>query len=180
MTSKSKNKGSAYEREVSKFLSELYGEPFVRVPNSGAYTGGSNSHRKIFLNSGQIKTFKSDLIAPDSWVNFNAECKNYAEFAFHQLFEECSTLETWIKQLINASDNNDLNILFIKISRKGRYVAVQANKDWDKSCNHMIYTSPKFGSWMIYSFENFFKVNSTQLKTYSQKPKILLETNHIL
>ena len=37
MPSKSKAKGSSYERELAKFLSEKYNGSFVRVPNSGAY-----------------------------------------------------------------------------------------------------------------------------------------------
>ena len=58
MPSKSKIKGSGYEREVAKSLSETYNEPFVRVPNSGAYVGGINNHRKNFLDSNQTKSFK--------------------------------------------------------------------------------------------------------------------------
>ena len=34
MPSKSKAKGSSYERELAKFLSEKYNGSFVRVPNS--------------------------------------------------------------------------------------------------------------------------------------------------
>ena len=54
MPSKSKNKGSGFEREVSKYLSDLYGENFMRAPGSGAYTGGTNSHRKQILHEGQF------------------------------------------------------------------------------------------------------------------------------
>ena len=42
MPSKSKNKGSSYEREVANFLSAAYGESFIRAPGSGAYVGGKN------------------------------------------------------------------------------------------------------------------------------------------
>lgn len=175
MPSPSKNKGSGFERELAKFLTEHYGEQFIRSPGSGAYTGGNNSHRRQVLHNGQVRSFKGDIIPGESFELLNCEAKFYADFAFHQLFEECSTLETWIKQVMDASDEGDLNILFMKFNRKGRYVAVQANNNWDTSCNHMIYTSPKFGSWMIYSFENFFKVNSTHLKTYSKKSQVLLE-----
>lgn len=52
MPSKSKTKGSSFEREIAVYLSNLYKESFVRVPNSGAYTGGNNSHRKEFLHEG--------------------------------------------------------------------------------------------------------------------------------
>ena len=42
MTSKSKSKGKSWERDVCVFLSKLYNDSFIRVPNSGAYTGGKN------------------------------------------------------------------------------------------------------------------------------------------
>ena len=167
MPSKSKNKGSSYEREVAKFLSETYGEPFVRVPNSGAYIGGSNSHRKNFLDGNQAKSFKGDITPPDSWSNFNAECKNYADFPWHlTLTGDCKQLDTWLEQLLEVGDENDLNILFIKITRKGQYVAVQPKLTWI-SDNHVFYASEKYGDWLIIEHSIFFKHNAELVKTYS-------------
>lgn len=167
MPSKSKSKGSSYEREIAKFLSDLYSEPFVRVPNSGAYTGGSNSHRKTFLDGGQAKSFKGDIIAPDLWVNFNSECKNYADFPFHQAITgECKQLDVWLDQLMVAGDPGDLNILFIKINRKGRYVCVQEKLSWDGD-NYLLYNSKKYGNWVIFQLENFFNLNSSKVKYLS-------------
>jgi len=71
MPSKSKIKGSAFEREMAKFLSEKYDESFVRVPNSGAYIGGKNQKRTDVLSEGQIRAFKGDIIPPDDWIYFN-------------------------------------------------------------------------------------------------------------
>lgn len=168
MPSPSKNKGSGFEREVAKFLSDLYQESFIRAPGSGAYTGGSNSHRKQVLHEGQIRSFKGDIIPGENFTHFNAECKFYGDFQFHQLFDESRQLETWLSQLIQASDLNDMNILFVKINRRGRFVAVQAIHPWDTNCNHMIYNSVTgLGQWMIYNFETFFKLNSEKLKTLS-------------
>jgi hypothetical protein len=167
MSSKSKTKGSSYEREVAKFLSDKYGEPFVRVPNSGAYIGGTNSHRKNFLDGNQAKSFKGDITPPDTWSHFNAECKNYADFPFHLLLTgECKQLDTWLGQLLAVGDTNDLNILFIKITRKGRYIAVQSKLTWVTD-NFLYYTSPKLGDWIIMEFDSFFLNNSTLLKAYS-------------
>ena len=45
MPSAAKQKGNVWEREVAKDLSEVFNENFIRVPNSGAYTGGANFHR---------------------------------------------------------------------------------------------------------------------------------------
>jgi hypothetical protein len=179
MPSASKAKGSGFEREVAKFLSELYGESFIRAPGSGAYTGGSNSVRKTMLHENQIRSFKGDIVPGESFPNLNCEAKFYADFAFHQLFDECKQLEVWIDQLMTASDNDDVNILFMKFNRKGRYVAVQVSEPWDTHTNVMWYSSKKHGDWMIYSFDNFFKLNSTQLKKLSNR-KLLLETLNIL
>jgi len=166
MPSKSKNKGSGFEREVSKYLSDLYGEHFMRAPGSGAYTGGTNSHRKQILHEGQIRNFKGDIIPGQSFPRFNCECKFYADFQFHQLFEESKQLESWIDQLMIASDVGDFNILIMKFNRKGRFVAVQAKTaiiyhqqqktgDWI-DINRMNYTTPVHGVWLIYPFESFF------------------------
>ena len=133
MSSPSKNKGSGFEREVAKFLSELYSESFIRAPGSGAYTGGSNSHRKQVLHENQIRTFKGDIIPGQSFPLLNSECKFYADFQFHQLFSESNQLETWLEQLMVAADTDDLNILYMKFNRKGRFVAVQAI---DLYCSH--------------------------------------------
>ena len=45
MSSKSKNKGKSFEREIANFLSETYSDSFTRVPDSGAFTGGKNAFR---------------------------------------------------------------------------------------------------------------------------------------
>ena len=45
MPSRAKAKGNAWERDVAKHLSEVFNENFMRVPNSGAYTGGANVFR---------------------------------------------------------------------------------------------------------------------------------------
>ena len=54
MSNKSKNKGKSWERDVCNFLSELYNQSFIRVPNSGAFVGGKNEFRKETLSTEQI------------------------------------------------------------------------------------------------------------------------------
>ena len=125
MTSKSKAKGSSWERDVCNFLSGLYNESFIRVPNSGAYVGGKNEHRKDYLSEEQIKLARGDIIPPVNWPYFLAECKNYADFPFHLLFAKSSIarLDNWIEQVEHdVTSENDLWLLFIKITRKGTYV----------------------------------------------------------
>jgi hypothetical protein len=167
MPSKSKNKGNAFEREVAKFLSELYQDPFCRVPNSGAFIGGANTHRKQMLSENQIKSFKGDIVPPDSWCNFNAEAKNYADFPFHLLLSgNCKQLDTWLEQLLAVSEPNDLNILFVKLSRKGKFVAVQSKHTWITD-HFMFYSSSKHGDWVLVDFDHFFEHNRDLLKAYS-------------
>ena len=130
MTSKSKAKGSSWERDVCQTLSELYDDNFMRVPNSGAYTGGMNAHRKDVLTTEQIKLSKGDIIPPVSFCNFVAECKNYADFPFHQLVKKSriALLDTWIEQVELDSEDKDLWLLFIKITRKGTYLLYDTDK----------------------------------------------------
>ena len=127
MVSKSKAKGKSWERDVCNFLSELYHDSFIRVPNSGAYVGGKNEYRRDYLTEEQIKLSRGDIIPPVNFPYFLAECKNYADFPFHQLLAKTSIaqLDNWIDQVEHdVTSDDDLWLLFIKITRKGTYVSV--------------------------------------------------------
>jgi hypothetical protein len=168
MTSKSKNKGNSWERDIANHLSALYDSKFIRTPGSGGYVGGQNSQRKAVLDAGQIQGFKGDIIPPTEWVSFNCEAKNYADFPFHQLYSgEVKQLETWLGQLMQVADPNDMNILMIKITRKGKYVVVESNKGWDLSHPHTNYTSISFGNWQIFDYDSFWQHNSELVKKLS-------------
>lgn len=165
--SKSKIKGSSFEREVASYLSNLYSESFVRSSFSGAYIGKSNSYRKTHLSENQTKSFKGDIVPPDSWVNFNAEAKSYADFPFHQVLAgSCKQLDSWLNQLMDVADEGDLNILFVKINRKGRFVGVQSKYTWVTD-QFMYYTSQNHGDWILVDFDHFFSHNKDLLKAYS-------------
>lgn len=168
MASKSKTKGSSYERDVSKFLSEKYGESFVRVPNSGAYIGGSNFHRAQHLSEGQVRSFKGDIIPPDNWKYFNCECKNYADFTFHHFFmdKHIPILEEWIDQCLDVSEDNDVNIMFIKITRKGQFVCYPEYmyQAGFTTTNYTIYESAKHGKWIFAAWDPFWQKNTDKIK----------------
>lgn len=168
MPSKSKIKGSGFEREVAKYLSETYGGSFIRNNSgSGAYIGGANAERKATLSEAQIRHSKGDIVPPEDWRYFNAEAKFYADLSFHQLLESCPQLDIWLNQLMTVADPHDVNILFMKFNRKGKYVAVQADSHaWDSTCSHVRYKNFKHGDWLIYTFETFFKLNRDQLKAH--------------
>lgn len=171
MTNKAKIKGNSWENTVAKHLSSLYGESFIRVPGSGAYVGGKNSVRKEFLHEGQIRAMKGDIIPPTTWKHFNAECKSYADFPFHQLFSEgkISILDSWISQTLDAADDGDLNIIIMKFNRKGSYVAFEAKHfPIITTTRHIIYDSEKYGPWAFTHYDEFWKLNSSSVRQLSQ------------
>jgi len=168
MASKSKAKGSGWERDCAKFLSELYGESFIRnITGSGAYIGGRNVHRKATLTAGQVQSTKGDITPPDDWDQFNAEAKNYGELDFHNLYVGCRQLDVWLEQLMTVADSNDFNILLFKITRRGKYVAVQPNQHLT-FVNYTVYNSKTLGQWYITDFDSFFANNSQVVKTLSK------------
>ena len=183
MPSPQKTKGSGFEREIAKYLSDTYGESFIRAPGSGAYVGGKNQSRTEILHEGQIRSFKGDIVPGQSFSKMNVECKFYADFPFHLLLSgECKVIDAWLGQLMDVADPNDINILFMKFNRKGRYVCVQSKLTW-VSDNFVYYTSKEHGDWVIFEFDSFFKLNTEVLKNYSgisdttSKPNSLLTIN---
>lgn len=167
MPSPSKAKGSSFEREVASYLSKLYNESFIRAPGSGAYVGGKNQARKEYLHEGQIRSFKGDIVPGLNFPKFNAECKSYADFPFHLVLSgECKLLDSWLDQLMAVSEKDDVNVLFMKFNRKGKFIAVQSSLTWG-SDNFMYYTSKSQGDWIIIEFNHFFNLNRDLLKSYS-------------
>ena len=180
MTSPQKAKGSGFEREIAKYLSEKYSESFIRAPGSGAYVGGKNQVRKEVLHEGQIRSFKGDVVPGQSFKRMNIECKFYADFPFHLLLTgDCKVIDAWIDQLMDVADEDDVNLLFMKFNRKGRYVCVQSKLTW-VSDNFVYYTSKKHGDWTIFEFDSFFELNTELLKTYSISTDTTSKSNNIL
>ena len=169
MPSPQKAKGSNWERDCARFLTELYNESFIRAPGSGAYVGGINQKRKQFLHEGQIRSFKGDIVPGQSFPRMNIECKSYADFPFHQLFQgTVKLLEGWIEQCMDVADEGDFNILFMKFNRKGKYVAFQTTTDHTEYTlsRHFYYGSLKHGNWIIMDLEHFFSLNSNIVKKH--------------
>ena len=167
MPSPSKNKGNAWERDVAKHLTDLYGETFIRAPGSGAYVGGTNTHRKQYLHEGQIRSFKGDIIPGQSFPKFNAECKSYKDFPFHQLFTgPVKQLDGWLDQLMDAADPDDFNILIMKFNRKGKFVAIQFDHPSDLPIfveRHFLYEN-KHGRWAIMEYDRYWQLNKDMVR----------------
>lgn len=167
MPSPSKAKGNSFERQTADFLTNLYGEKFIRAPGSGAYVGGKNVFRKDALHESQIRNFKSDIVPGESFPCLNAECKSYKDFPFHQLFSsEVKILESWIDQCTTAADPGDFNIILMKFNRKGTYVAVQINEETAKLQfpRSIDYASKKNGTWTLMDHNTFWDLNADAVK----------------
>ena len=76
MPSPQKVKGKSFENAKAKFLTEIYGEKFIRVPTSGAFLGGQNYDRRHTMSQGQIMAFKGDIIPPDDFVSSSSRRTN--------------------------------------------------------------------------------------------------------
>lgn len=166
MPSPSKAKGNSFERTTADFLTNLYGEKFIRAPGSGAYVGGKNTHRKQLLHEGQIRNFKGDIVPGQSFPKLNAECKSYRDFPFHQLFQgPVNILESWIDQCMDVSDPGDFSIIFMKFNRKGTYIAVQLSPTTQlQLVRHINYGSIKNAHWAIMDHNTFWELNSEVVK----------------
>ena len=179
MPNPQKQKGNSFEREVATYLSELYQESFIRAPGSGAYVGGKNQVRTQILHEGQIRSFKGDIVPGQSFNKMNAECKSYADFPFHLVLTgHCKVLDGWLDQMMSVAESDDLNILFMKFNRKGKFVCVQTCLTWVTD-QFLYYTSEKHQDWIIIEWDHFFKLNKDLLKTYCSGIKDIKSTNFV-
>lgn len=151
MPSAQKTKGKSYENQVAAFLTEQFGEKFIRVPSSGAYLGGTNHSRREDMTAGQVRAFKGDIIPPDDWNHFNCETKFYKDFRFHLLYSEQITLNSWIAETEAAANPNDLNLIFMKFNRLGEYVAYQPSEGYTVN-RYTVYND----SWHFTSLSQFW------------------------
>jgi len=155
----SRVKGRNGERELCKLLSGIFSGSFVRVPHSGSMVGGKNLHRRQTLSRTQDRSFRGDIIPPDSLPRLVIESKSYQQFAFHQLLQPgtCALLDDWIGQAITASDPDDQWFVAFKITQKGWFVAVPDPSAYVFG-NHCTYTGTH-GPCRITALPGFFTTN---------------------
>lgn len=156
-----KAKGNNGERKVADFLTNLYGQKFTRVPNSGAFIGGSNSFRRIGMDAGQIAIFKADLIPPSNMRKLVIESKFYKDFSFHNLIKnnDLPMLDKWISQAKDSIDAGDLWFVVFRINHKGTFAVFdQEHLQKFKLDNYCIYKTN-----IVTEFETFFSNNKDQI-----------------
>tara|TARA_R100001509_G_scaffold91348_1_gene52650 strand:- start:712 stop:1215 length:504 start_codon:yes stop_codon:yes gene_type:complete len=167
MPSAAKQKGNAWERDVAKDLSETFNENFIRVPNSGAYTGGANVFRIDQLTEQQKRMMDGDIMVPPCLSRYKIECKNYKAFDFHQLFNENKTLDKWIKQ----AEFGLLWFLVIKVTRKGSFILFR--KEISKHFSYKNYLSYK-DKYVITDYKEFWQENADAIRKLNEDSTIEL------
>ena len=165
MPSAAKQKGNVWEREVAKDLSEVFDENFIRVPNSGAYTGGANFHRLDQLTESQKRMMDGDIMVPPCMSGFKLECKNYKTFDYHKLFTQNKTLDKWIKQ----AESGKLWFLIIKVTRKGSYILFDnVIAHYFRFENFLRYRK----NYIIIDYNNFWKKNVDAIRRLNKDTTI--------
>lgn len=161
MATKGKAKGNNGELKIAKFLTELFGAKFMRVPNSGAAVGGANAHRKLLMDSVQISYFKSDIIPPSNMRRLVIESKFYKDFSFHKLVvrEPILQLDKWIQQTLTTVDPGDLWFLIVRINHKGSFALFDIKHLSDFAVdNYSVYFD-----YVWVDFEPFFQKNKAKI-----------------
>jgi len=167
MPSAAKQKGNAWEREVAKDLSETFNENFIRVPNSGAYTGGANLHRLDRLTEDQKRMMDGDIMVPPCLSKFKIECKSYKSFDFHQLFTDNKTLNKWIKQ----AESGSCWFLVIKVTRRGSFILFPTTMShYFRFKNYLRYND----KYIITNYTQFWRENADALRTINENTSIKL------
>jgi hypothetical protein len=168
LPSPQKAKGNSWERTVARFLTETHGASFLRVPNSGAFIGGSNATRIQNLDAGQVKNFRGDIIPPENWQRLNIEAKSKNALGWHQILSgSCKTLDAWIEQCMMVHQPGDFTVIFFKIDRQGQYVAVRmcAEQKIAQPRNFMLYTTSAGETWLISELNAFWDSNKNIIET---------------
>ena len=167
MPSAAKQKGNAWEREVAKDLSETFNENFIRVPNSGAYTGGANLHRLDRLTEDQKRMMDGDIMVPPCLSKFKIECKSYKSFDFHQLFTDNKTLNKWIKQ----AESGSCWFLVIKVTRRGSFILFPTTMShYFRFKNYLRYAN----KYIITNYTEFWQNNADVLRRINENTGIKL------
>lgn len=168
MPSAGKNKGNTGERMIASFLTELYNAKFIRVPNSGAFLGGANHHRQQLMDSGQIASFRADIIPPSDMRGLVIESKFYKEFPFSKLVknEKIPLLDGWIKQLGENVTSRDFSLVVFRINRQGSFAVF--HEKWLPEL--VVGNHARYLDYVVCDFHDLFTVNRDKIReiTFTQ------------
>lgn len=166
MPSRGKAKGNSWERELAAHLGNLFGLHFQRVPNSGAFLGGSNAIRRSQLDTKQERLMTGDLIVPEELNHLSIECKFYKTFDYHLLFKQNKQLEEWIKQAKEGCNSNQIWFLCIKANRRDPIVVFSSSFFLDYLAANN-FASYHFDGSVIYltDLKKFFEYNKELILT---------------
>ena len=167
MSNANKNKGKSFERVVAKHLSDVFGLPFQRVPNSGAFCSGANAYRVAQLSNEQHMLVDGDIIIPKELASFSFECKWYKDFSWNELMCKGgnSFIDKWIEQVSQTQKKHW--IIIFRINRQGEFVCFRDGEIFQPTKNY-IHIHREVGAvpsihtgYKIAPMEGFFENNKT-------------------
>jgi hypothetical protein len=163
--SKSKNKGSTWERQCSKIFAGIFGGSWVRAAGSGAMIGGKNNWRAAVMSNNQTTSMKGDITPPDDMTHLCIEAKSYKGFAFHLLLTgDQKTLDSWIEQNDIVKGENDISLICMKFNQIGCYIATEFKPEYVLK-SHVDYYG-KHGHYVFCKLEEFLEDNKEILKKH--------------
>ena len=121
MPSKSKIKGSTFERDVAKKLNEFFAtDQFSRAFGSGAFVGKSNWNKRKGMSTEVKNALAGDIMVPE-WFIFNVECKHYDKSPiYHNLLSSDGDIKMneWLSKSIHDGLNTQtLPLVVFKTTR---------------------------------------------------------------
>ncbi len=183
-----KRSGKSGERKIVTLLNKYSQEAFERIPNSGAFTGGSNRDKIFKYTEEMTYSMLGDIYPPVNlkwrWI---IESKNYSKLSFKMLEvgEAPSILKGWIDEIQydtetyclyrkNLIDSKDpFSFLVVNIKKQGFFIVY--NKQYFGKLNirmNPIYSFIKeeekeelkkigFGNdWGMEDFKTFMSINN--------------------
>jgi len=194
-----KRKGKTGERFVAEMLSKYSGLPFRRIPNSGGFVGKTNRNKILECTEDQSEGLLGDILPPMILKKrFVLESKNYKTFAWLKLEsgQVPAKLNGWIDEnlfdietyLLAGYKRTPLGFLIFKITNQGTWIVY--NKQYFELLE-IKYFNPKYtishpisntlqdkgfgNTFFIEDFEEFVKINSTELFQRRSKEELMLE-----
>lgn len=127
-----KQKGNCFERENANEFSIRFNDHFQRVPQSGAFCGGSNRFKVANLRQDAQEILSADIICP-SFFPFSLECKNYGEKTGPKMYSILEgnerVLDRWLVQARGDAEFSKKQFLILfKITRKASYICIDYKK----------------------------------------------------